>query len=367
MAVAAGALIVTAILLRGKDTAGGGASGGDLSQNSVIQRDFAMGSALSVTLYGETEKLETVSSAAIEKIRALDEQVISWRAENSELARWNRTAKAGEAAEVSEALSRAVTDGRKIWEGSGHVLDLTLRPVLDTWGIEEKDPGSFQVPSEQALADAAARCGMEHISVSEGILVRNREEILLDLGAIGKGYALDVVYDELLKGETPVSVSDGTEPEDAPSTPVMGGVVAVGGSVMIFGSKPDGCDYQVGIRDPEGSPEDIIGILSFRGGTGRHCISTSGGYEKFIEKDGVRYHHIIDPRTRKPADSGLKSVTVVCENGLMSDGLSTACFILGEDASREILRNFAAEAVFIREDGSIFVTEGLKDAWRLQP
>ena len=89
------------------------------------------------------------------------------------------------------------------------------------------------------------------------------------------------------------------------------------------------------------------------------CISTSGGYEKYVEKDGVKYHHIIDPKTLKPAESGLKSVTIVCEDGALSDGLSTACFILGEEKSIKLLEKYGAEGVFIREDGSRFITNGL--------
>ena len=129
----------------------------------------------------------------------------------------------------------------------------------------------------------------------------------------------------------------------------------------------------MGIRDPEGLPEDILGYITFASGTGKQCISTSGGYEKYIEKDGVRYHHIIDPGTLKPAETGLRSVTVVCGDetdlygGLTSDGLSTACFILGETRALGVLEKCHAEAVLIREDGSILVTDGLKDHWKKLP
>ena len=360
MAVAAGALILIAICMRKNGSAEGG----------VTLRDFAMGSAVTITLYGEQEQLEDTAGTVMEKIRRLDEEVISRRVEGSELSNWNRNAKAGEKVPISSTLSRALDGSELIWEYADHVLDLTLRPVLDTWGIEDKDPSSFQVPSEEELREAAGHTGMDKITRGDG-LARSSEDVTLDLGAVGKGYALDIAYDYLILGEHSKPAYDANEFRNGRSSRVTGGVIAVGGSVMVFGSKADGSDFKVGVRDPEGQPEDVIGTISVPSGYGRTCVSTSGGYEKYIEKDGVRYHHIIDPRTMHPADSGLKSVTVVCTGeqaagweGLVSDGLSTACFILGEKASLPILSSLNAEAVMIREDGSIYVTDGLKDAWQ---
>ena len=358
MAAAAAVLIVVAILTRGD-----GASEKDGSGNSLTMRDFAMGSALSVTLYGEADQLESVSQKLMEKIRDLDENVISWRSESSELAKWNRTAKEGEKVQISNTLCKAVSSGILLWEKSGYVLDLTIRPLLDVWGIESGDPGTFQVPTKEELEAAAEHFGMWEIYAEEKEMSRGHEDIVLDLGAVGKGYALDIAYDFLTLGDHSAPDFNVNELRSGRESTVTGGVLAVGGSVMVFGNKPEGGGFQVGVRDPEGQPDDILGTLTLSPGAGRICVSTSGGYEKYIEKDGVRYHHIIDPRTLKPADSGLKSVTVVCENGLVSDGLSTALFILGEDDIQELLEYYHAEAVFVREDGSVSVTDGLKDAW----
>ena len=306
---------------------------------------FSMGSMVSVTFYGESDNVSEAARDTIELVQNLDEKLISWREDNSELSRWNREAAAGEGLEVDHMLSEAVEEGIQLYKKSSGVLDLTLRPVLDIWGIEDKTPDTFTVPTEKELTAAGEKCGMDMVSVAGNRIIRNRD-VMLDLGSIGKGYALDVIYNQLNIGSTAGIVD--------------GGVVAVGGSVMVFGSKADGGEFRVGIRDPEGLPDDILGYIAFPSGTGKMCISTSGGYEKYIEKDGKRYHHIIDPRTLKPADSDLVSVTAVCENGLYSDGLSTACFILGEEKALKLLKKFGAEAVLIREDGSIYVTEGLR-------
>jgi len=330
------------------------------TSGTVTEQSFAMGTAVTLTLYGDDGVLKDVSGSILEHIRTLDQDILSWRSENSELARWNREAKAGERTKVDHKLAYAVNQSLLISEETSGALDITLRPVLDEWGIEEKTQDTFQVPSEDALKKAAARrAGVGDLWGTDDFISRSREDILIDLGAVGKGYALDKAYDLLYLGDQG-KIYYAPESLKNHDMPVAGGVLAVGGSVMVFGSKPDRTDFRVGIRDPEGLPDDIVGYISIPSGTDKMCVSTSGGYEKYIEKDGVKYHHIIDPSTLHPADSGLRSVTVVCANGLVSDGLSTACFILGEQKSLSVLSFFHAEGVFIREDGTTHVTPGLE-------
>ncbi len=340
MAAACILLIVLSTLWRKKKT----------GQTEAKATGFSMGSVVTVTYYGEKKDAEEASAETLEMVRILDEELISWRSTGSELSRWNNEAASGEEVPVDEMLGEAVKKGLLLYEKSGGALDLTLRPVLDIWGIEEKTAEEFSVPSAEELAEAKKKCGMDAIKVSEKGISRSAD-VKLDLGAIGKGYALDVVYNQMNIGSAGI---------------VSGGVVAVGGSVMVFGSKSDGSDFRIGIRDPEGLPDDILGYVTFPSGIRKMCISTSGGYEKYIEKDGVRYHHIIDPKTLYPADSGLRSVTVVCEDGLISDGLSTACFILGEEKAVKLLAEYSAEGIFIREDGSVFSTPGIEGQVVLQ-
>ena len=384
MAVAAGLLILIAVLTRdtgGEENAGSAPEAGsgsytDSSGDKTTLRDFAMGSLVTVTLYGEKEEREAAAGTILTKIQDLDQNVISWREVDSELAKWNNeapTEESGREYEVSNTLYQAVYQGWKLYELSSGALDLTLRPVLNAWGIEEKTPDTFQVPTEQELQEAASHCGMKELTFRDKEIGRVRKDITLDLGSIGKGYALDIAYQYLTLGDhsTPVYIPE--QLRNSGKTAVTGGVISVGGSVMVFGSRPDGKEFQVGVRDPDGQPEDLIGIISIPAGGDGKYISTSGGYEKYIEKDGVRYHHIIDPGTLKPAETGLRSVTVVCGDetdlygGLTSDGLSTACFILGETKALGVLEKCHAEAVLIREDGSILVTDGLKDHWKKLP
>ena len=127
---------------------------------------------------------------------------------------------------------------------------------------------------------------------------------------------------------------------------------------MLFGQSKK---INVGIRNPRGEANDYMGILSLKD----CCISTSGDYEKVLTVNGKKYHHILNPKTGYPAESGLMSVTIVCDSGLLSDALSTACFVMGYEKSLPLLKEFDAEAVFITHDNYVFVTNGLKDKFQL--
>ena len=142
---------------------------------------------------------------------------------------------------------------------------------------------------------------------------------------------------------------------------ITGATIAVGGSVLTYGEKPDGSSWKVGIVNPR-ETSYYVGILEV---DGQWCISTSGDYERYVEVDGIRYHHIIDPDTGYPADSGVTSVTVLTKDGFLSDALSTACFILGKDAGMKLAESYGAEVLFVEKDGTVSMTEGMREVCTL--
>ena len=128
----------------------------------------------------------------------------------------------------------------------------------------------------------------------------------------------------------------------------------------ILRTKTDGSNWRVAVQSPDDT-EDYLGVLSIQD----KAVITSGGYERYFEQDGVTYHHIIDPKTGYPAENGLVSVTIVSSDGTLADGLSTSLFIMGEEKAAEFWKAHSNEfeAIFATDDGTIYVTEGLKDSF----
>ncbi|MGN0368421.1 MAG: FAD:protein FMN transferase [Wujia sp.] len=315
---------------------------GNKGQNTDYS--FAMGTSVSIAVYDSDD---TQAKQLAQTVRQLDEDIISWRAKDSELANWNRQNLIEESNKLSDTLFTAIAQSYDICEASEGALDITLRPLADVWGIEEQTAETFVPPTKEQIKEAQKKIGYEKLSVNTKTreVIRGSSDVSIDLGAVGKGYALDVVKEQLLEKK------------------IQGATVAIGGSVLIFGRKWDDGPFRIGVRNPDGDREDMIGYLEFPGESNL-CISTSGDYEKYVEYEGRRYHHILDRTTGAPASTSLRSVTVVCENGLQSDGLSTACFVLGEEKARELLTKYQAEAVFVYDDQTVRMTDGLKVYWK---
>lgn len=320
---------------------------------AVTQYDFAMGTSVAVSIYDGNADARKISDSVISAIKELDSDMISWRASDSELSQLNQNYSASVPYEISDELADVISQSLDICKDSEGALDITIRPLADAWNIEASDSDSFEIPAENKIREALEYVGYERLTLSTPesgnghSLIVDRENMIIDLGALGKGYALN--YAEHILDENKA----------------YGALVSVGGSVMIYGSKPDKSDWRVGIRNPKGSSDDMLGYLSFPAGT-TVCISTSGDYEKYFMVDGRRYHHILDRSTGYPAESGISGVTVVCENGLVSDALSTACFVLGYERSLPLLEKYNAEALFIDSNNEVTVTDGLVDIFSTQ-
>ncbi len=227
-------------------------------------------------------------------------------------------------------------------ELSGGAFQLTIRPLVTLWGIGKK---KNYIPYDMDIKTVQKFVNDKDLLLDE----KNCQAFLqkagqsIDLGGIAKGYAADEVK-RILKEHH-----------------VVNAIINLGGNVLTMGTRPDGGWWQIGIQNPMAATGKHIGILSLPEKT----VVTSGSNERFFIKDGIRYHHILDARTGKPAQSSLLGVTVVGDCSLEADALTTALFVLGMEAGIHLLKEFKAEALFITDQLSIYLTDGLRGCFTL--
>ena len=295
-------------------------------RNSCEKTSVAMGTVVTFNLYGfgaknDLDKIET-------EINGLENSVLSWRKKGSDVYRINESA--GASVSVSPDTAKIIGQCIDISDDCGGVFDITIGNVTKLWDFGGNNQ---RLPSDDEIKTALGSVGYKNVSIS-GNAVRINKGQSLDLGAVGKGFACDKIKDLLAKGRT------------------KSAVVSVGGSLLIYGNRT----FPIGIVNPDNDKQSM-GTLKLKD----TCVSTSGNYEKYFEKDGKRCHHILNATTGYPATSEFKSVTVVCSSGLLSDALSTVCYIAGYRKSVDILKEYDAEAVFIFNNNAVKVTDGLAD------
>lgn len=309
----------------------------DTEVQKYTNTDFAMDTVVSEILYTTGDDLNTEIG---NKIREIETEYLSWTDEDSQISKLN--ASAGETTEVSDELAGYLEKIFQLAKDSDGAFDPTIGKIIRLWDITGENP---HVPEQSELDELLKDVGYQKVSL-DGNKVSLEKGATLDLGATGKGIGCDVVSDFLKTQED-----------------VSGMILNLGGSsVMAYGEKPDGSEWKVAVTDPRDVEGEYLGAITLGGGD---FLSTSGDYEKYFMEDGKRYHHILDPKTGYPVWNGLDSVTVVCDSGLLADGLSTACFVLGMDDALELLEKYNAEAVFVDEDKNVYLTDGIKDRFEL--
>ncbi len=289
----------------------------------------AMDTVMTLTLYGgEPDAL----AAAKDRVLELESR-LSVTDPNSDVSVLNREGTAVLAPDTAELLRRALELCAQV-DGA---LDVTIYPVVKAWGFTT---GDYTVPDGAVIADLLTRVDYTRVRL-EGDTASLPAGAEIDLGAVAKGWTGDQLA-ALLREKG-----------------VESALLELGGNIHTVGSKPDGSDWRVAVRDPA-DPEGYIGVVS----VADKAVVTSGGYERYFEEAGVRYWHIMDPKTGAPVRSGLASVTVVADSGLYADALSTALFVMGRDGALDYWRAHRDfEAVLVAEDGSVTVTAGLEKSF----
>ena len=305
----------------------------------IRQTELALGTVCSVSLFDSDEK--ALLPAAFSLISQLESK-ISKNILDSEISTLNRNAGVSPVV-LSEPVFQLLTIAHKFSILSGGMFDVTIDPVVELWGIGTDHAA---VPTRDKLEHAVGLVDYRKVVLdpAKSSAFLPEKELAIDLGGIAKGYIADRVKDFLAASGS------------------RGGIIDLGGNILVFGDKPDGSDFRIGIQDPFGGRGSAIGVVTIREGS----LVTSGIYERFFEQDGKRYHHIFDVRTGFPVENSLSGVSILTGESAAGDALSTAVFALGLEKGMALIeKTDGAEAICITKEKEVYISSGLKDSFTL--
>ena len=215
---------------------------------------------------------------------------------------------------------------------------------MQAWGFPT---GAYRVPDEAELEQLVGTIDYTQVELDEQTgQARLPGGMSLDLGAVAKGRLGEVLS------------------QDLKELGVTSALLELGGNIQTVGTKPDGSRWRVGIQDPNSQEGGYLAIVE----VADQAVVTSGDYQRYFEQNGQTYCHIMDPATAAPADSGVDSVSIVGSDGTVCDALSTALFVMGEEKGAQFWKDHPEldfEAIFVSQDGTIAVTEGLEKHFTL--
>ncbi len=308
--------------------------GGCSTQQPYRHDSFTFDTFVSFTVYDTADGVsaEEICKGAVDMLNKLDDN-LSRTKPDSEISAINGNAY-NSAVSVEPTTYNLLKSCKELSELTDGAFDITLGNISDMWGFGKENTAK---PDDTQLSELAARKNYENIVFDDDnytVSFKN-DTFSLDLGAAAKGFAMDMLDSYLRKSG------------------VTSAVVDFGGSILTIG-KNDGNSWSITVTADETNAS--VGTLTMNEG----YIATSNGAKRYVEYDGIKYHHIIDPSTAYPADSGIKSCTVYSASGLISDALSTAFFVMGEEQAKHFCEKYdIAEYIITMSDGQIIVSNGI--------
>lgn len=296
---------------------------------------FCMGTNIIQRIYSTNAK--EIAILVENELKRL-EGLMSFYINSSDVGKLNL--KAGQAqVHLSKETFEVIKKSKDYSELCNGAFDITIAPLVKLWGIFSK---SQRVPPKNEIENILSLINYKDIilNIEENSAKLSKTGQKIDLGAIAKGYTADRIIDIYKKNH------------------VQSAFINIGGNVLTLGNKPDGSPWLIGIQNPFKIRGEFIGVVKISDET----VVTSGDYVRYFEKDKIRYHHILDPKTGYPANSGIISATIIGKSSMEADALSTAIFILGLKKGMELVNKINnTEAIFITFEKKIFVSDGAKE------
>ena len=307
------------------------------SQEPISATEIKLNTAVTVTIYDSQDRdLLTECMNLCDKY----EKIFSRTASDSELYQLNHRELAPvdgteDTYQVSDSLAELVSEGLNYSEMSEGAFDIAIEPLTSLWDFTAEDP---QVPEDSLIQAALSKCDYHNISVDKdkNEITLKTDDTAIELGAIAKGYIADRLKDYLV------------------SQNVKSAIINLGGNVLCIGEKPDNSAFKIGIQKPFADRSETIAVMDIRD----KSVVSSGIYERCFEQDGTLYHHLLNPKTGYPYDNGLIAVTIISDQSVDGDALSTTCFALGLENGMKLAESLDdVQAFFVTSDYKIHYTK----------
>lgn len=305
----------------------------------LSKTDIFMGTACTVKIFDNPK--EKYIEEAFDKIQEIENKM-SINIENSELIQVNNSS-GKNPVKVSDESYYVIKKGKEFSELSEGKFDITIGPLVKLWGIGTE---SAKIPLKNEIEEKISLIDYKDIELDEDNkeVYLEKEGMIIDLGGIAKGYTADVIKDQLIKNG------------------VNKAIINMGGNILVVGNKINGDPWNIGIQDPFTPRGNYLGIISVTD----KSVVTSGIYERFLEQDGKRYHHILNPFTGYPWESNLAGISIISDKSIDGDALSTTVFSMGAEKGLEFVEELEnIEAIFITKDKRVLVSSGIKEKFKL--
>lgn len=308
-------------------------------EDPISRTELFMGTAIKITLYDNRN--EAILDKVFDKVIEI-EDLVSINKENTEIYNLNKNAGI-KPVKLSDTSFNIIKKGLEYSEISSGAYDISIGPLVKLWSIGLPNA---KVPTQEEIDEIIKNIDYSNVKINESTreVYLSKEDMQLDLGSIAKGYAADEIV-KLLKDEG-----------------VEKAIIDLGGNIYALGQKNDNKNWNIGIQNPFDDRGNALGVIE----VSNKSVVTTGTYERFIEKDGVKYHHILNPKTGYPYKTDIAGVSIVADKSVDADALSTLIFTKGLEEGFKLVESIdGVDAVFIMNDKSVYVTENLISNFKL--
>ncbi|MPQ45025.1 FAD:protein FMN transferase [Clostridium tarantellae] len=306
-----------------------------LNETPLTKTEIFMGTAIKISIYDN--KNEDILNKAFDKIKEI-ENLVSLNRSGTELDNLNKLA-GKKPLKVSDSTFNIIKTGLKYSQLSNGDFDITIGPLVKLWSIGLPEA---KVPTKNEIKNILPLINYKEVDVNDynKTIFLKKPNMIIDLGAIAKGYIADIIANFFKENN------------------INSAIIDLGGNLYVLGLKPSGEKWKIGIQNPFSERGNIIGNISET----NKSIVTSGIYERFIEKDNIKYHHILNPSTGYPYENNIAGITIVSDKSLDGDALSTTVFSKGLEEGLSLIESLEnTEAIFITNDKKVYISSGLKN------